>query len=207
MSGQRGLGYSSSFLRWPGAKMKQRHPSCLSFAQSFPVNIPTAQKIQGYTYHALIHAISCSTLCLVVQIDMIAPRSRANIFQRLSQSGVLLPFTVSRVHTVNAIRPFTTGLRAMKSNGTTPSPSRSDRRNLQITESQDDAAIRSKYRPFLLDERVAQSDWISKLELDSVEDMVQADLATNGDRLRVLVIYGSLRARYCVFPYVQSHSH
>jgi arsenic resistance protein ArsH len=95
----------------------------------------------------------------------------------------------------------------MKSNGTTPSQSLRVRMNLQITESQDDAAIRSKYRPFLLDERVAQSDWISKLELDSVEDMVQADLATNGDRLRVLVIYGSLRARYCVFPYVQSHSH
>jgi hypothetical protein len=96
----------------------------------------------------------------------------------------------------------------MKSNGTTPSPSLTDPMKLQITESQDDAAIRSKYRPFLLDERVAQSDWISKLELDSVEEMVQADLAaTNGDRLRVLVIYGSLRSRYCIFPYVRLHSH
>jgi arsenic resistance protein ArsH len=95
----------------------------------------------------------------------------------------------------------------MKSNGTTPSQSLPDRKNLEITESQDDAAIRSKYRPFLLDERVAQSDWVSKLELDSVEDMVQVDLAaTNGNRLRVLVIYGSLRARYVIFQYVRSHT-
>lgn len=70
------------------------------------------------------------------------------------------------------------------------------RNNLQITENKDNAVIRDKYRPFLLDERVAASDWISKLELDTVEEMVRADLAaTNGDRLRVLVLYGSLRAR------------
>jgi arsenic resistance protein ArsH len=95
----------------------------------------------------------------------------------------------------------------MTSNGAIPPNSLPSRMNLQITEGQDDAAIRSKYRPFLLDERVAQSDWISKLELDSVEDMVQADLAANGERLRVLVIYGSLRARYRIFPYDRSHSH
>ena len=84
----------------------------------------------------------------------------------------------------------------MQTNGSSTSGGRLDRARLQITEKQDDPAIRSKYRPFLLDERVAESDWISKLELDTVEDMVQADLdANNGGRLRVLVIYGSLRAR------------
>lgn len=84
----------------------------------------------------------------------------------------------------------------MQTNGSSTSGGRLDRARLQITEKQDDPAIRSKYRPFLLDERVAKSDWISKLELDTVEDMVQADLdANNGDRLRVLVIYSSLRAR------------
>lgn len=84
----------------------------------------------------------------------------------------------------------------MQINGLTSSQSRVDRLDLQIPRDQDDAAICSKYRPFLLDERVAKSDWISKLELDTVESMVQADLdATNGDRLRVLVLYGSLRAR------------
>lgn len=67
---------------------------------------------------------------------------------------------------------------------------------LQIPETHDDASTRHKYRPFLLDERVAKNDWISKLELDTVEDMVQSDLAaTGGDRIRVLVLFGSLRSR------------
>jgi arsenic resistance protein ArsH len=84
----------------------------------------------------------------------------------------------------------------MQTNGSTTSQARLDRPKLQISEDQDDAATRSKYRPFLLDQRVAESDWISKLELDTVEQMVQADLdANNGECLRVLVLYGSLRAR------------
>lgn len=84
----------------------------------------------------------------------------------------------------------------MQTNSSSTSRARLDRPRLQITENQDDAAIRSKYRPFLLHERVAESDWISKLELDTVEDMVQADLdANNGQRLQVLVLYGSLRSR------------
>jgi hypothetical protein len=186
--------------------MKQRHPSSFSFARSFPAKYPDGpENLRVYVPCLDIYAISRSLLFLVSHTDMIASRARANIFQRLSQSGVLSPPAESRVHTTNAIRPFTIGLTAMKSNGTTPSQSLPDRRSLQITESQDDAAVRSKYRPFLLDERVAQSDWISKLELDTVEDMVQADLATNGDRIRVLVIYGSLRARYAMFQCVRSH--
>jgi arsenic resistance protein ArsH len=84
----------------------------------------------------------------------------------------------------------------MQTNGSRTSRAGLNRPKLQISEEIDDAAIRSKYRPFLLDQRVAESDWISKLELDTVEEMVQADLeANNGERLRVLVIYGSLRAR------------
>ena len=84
----------------------------------------------------------------------------------------------------------------MQTNGSAHSGASIDRLRFQISEDQDDAAIRSKYRPFLLDQRVAESDWVSKLELDTVEQMVQADLdANNGERLRVLVLYGSLRAR------------
>jgi len=84
----------------------------------------------------------------------------------------------------------------MQTNGSMTSQARLNRPKLQISEDKDDAAIRSKYRPFLLDQRVAESDWISKLELDTVEQMVQADLDANkGERLRVLVLYGSLRAR------------
>lgn len=87
----------------------------------------------------------------------------------------------------------------MQSNGTNRSDNGMDASSLNIPKSKDDTAICNKYRPFLLDERVATSDWISKLELDVVEDMVRADLAANnGDRLRVLVLYGSLRSRYSI---------
>lgn len=67
---------------------------------------------------------------------------------------------------------------------------------LEIAENEDDAEIRHKYRTFLLDQRVAKSDWVSKLELDTVERMVQSDLAANGgNRIKVLVLFGSLRSR------------
>lgn len=130
---------------------------------------------------------------------MIAPVSRTSTFIRPLQRACLhLASSISPQRI--AIRAFANKMRitAQDVNGgmarpTQPSFERSD---IQITENMDDLVIRNKYRPFLLDERVAANDWISKLELDTVEDMVQADLAaTNGDRLRVLVLYGSLRAR------------
>jgi hypothetical protein len=118
------------------------------------------------------------------------------------------PPTFNRVYMIATTRPFTTGSRKMQANGTMTPRSRSHRPDIQISQSQDDAAIRSKYRPFILDERVAKSDWISKLELDTIEDMVQADLAANnGERLRVLVLYGSLRARYPVLFLNRSYTH
>lgn len=85
----------------------------------------------------------------------------------------------------------------MQSNGITRPQNGISSSNLSISKSIDDAVIRDRYRPFLLDERVATSDWISKLELDVVEAMVRTDLGANdGQRLRVLVLYGSLRSRY-----------
>jgi arsenic resistance protein ArsH len=58
-----------------------------------------------------------------------------------------------------------------------------------------DACIRSKYRPFLLDDAVAADDWVAKLELAAVTEMAQHDISTSGKRLRILVLYGSLRSR------------
>ena len=69
-------------------------------------------------------------------------------------------------------------------------------RSLAISEAEDDANVRSKYRPFLQREDVARSDWIAQLELSPVLKMVEADLAQSGnDRLKVLVLFGSLRSR------------
>lgn len=53
----------------------------------------------------------------------------------------------------------------------------------------------ARYRPFLLDDAVSQNDWVSKLELATVTEMAQRDIAINRQRLRVLVLYGSLRSR------------
>ncbi|KAF1361193.1 hypothetical protein EJ07DRAFT_164758 [Lizonia empirigonia] len=65
-----------------------------------------------------------------------------------------------------------------------------------IPQSQDDAEIREKYRPFILDEETSKSDWVSKLELSTTLKMVESQIINNGqDRLRVLVLHGSMRNR------------
>lgn len=64
-----------------------------------------------------------------------------------------------------------------------------------ISAAADDASIRAKYRPFLLSPDLEAKDWISQLELESVMGMVEEDMAKTGERLKVLVLYGSLRKR------------
>jgi len=66
---------------------------------------------------------------------------------------------------------------------------------LAISAAEDDPEIRSKYRPFLLDPEVEATDWISQLELDTAISISQADIEKTGSRLKVLVLYGSLRKR------------
>ncbi|KAK4463557.1 flavoprotein-like protein [Cladorrhinum samala] len=60
----------------------------------------------------------------------------------------------------------------------------------------DDPAVRKQYRPFLLDDEISNSDWVMKLELATAAKMVETEILSQGkDRLRVLVLYGSLRSR------------
>ena len=68
-------------------------------------------------------------------------------------------------------------------------------RSLAITESDDDPEIRSTYRPFLLEKQPDMRDWIEDLELATVTKMVAEDLERTGQRLKVLVLFGSLRQR------------
>jgi arsenical resistance protein ArsH len=77
-------------------------------------------------------------------------------------------------------------------------------RSLAISDLEDDQAIRSKHRPFLLPEEVEEKDWISELELDTVIRIAEIDLARTQSRLKVLVLYGSLRQRYV--PSINSSS-
>ncbi|CRG89583.1 arsenical resistance protein ArsH [Talaromyces islandicus] len=66
-------------------------------------------------------------------------------------------------------------------------------RTLAISETEDDYDIRQKYRPFIRDD--AHDDWVSALELTKVLNMAENELQTTNKRLKVLVLYGSLRKR------------
>lgn len=69
-------------------------------------------------------------------------------------------------------------------------------KTLAVTEQNDDVDIRKKYRPFVTSDEVANSDWISQSELSTALKMSEKDmLDTNGDRIKILVLYGSMRER------------
>jgi arsenic resistance protein ArsH len=70
-------------------------------------------------------------------------------------------------------------------------------RSFTIQPSDDDPEVRGRYRPFLLDDTISSDDWVARLELATTAKMVQTELLSQGkDRLRVMVLYGSLRTRY-----------
>lgn len=69
-------------------------------------------------------------------------------------------------------------------------------RSLALKFDQDDTEIRKQYRPFLVDGDLSTDDWISQLELSTAIKMVQSEILDQGlDRIRILVLYGSLRSR------------
>ncbi|KAJ5622677.1 arsenic resistance protein ArsH [Penicillium herquei] len=65
--------------------------------------------------------------------------------------------------------------------------------SLAIPQAEDDAKIRQKYRPFILDD--AAEDWVSTLELTTAMHLAAQELKSSSNRLKVLVLYGSLRRR------------
>ncbi|KAH8684874.1 flavoprotein-like protein [Tricladium varicosporioides] len=67
--------------------------------------------------------------------------------------------------------------------------------NLALQAVEDDASIREKYRPYLLSPEIEASDWISQLELETAISMVEGEFEQKKPRLKVLVLYGSLRKR------------
>lgn len=69
-------------------------------------------------------------------------------------------------------------------------------RSLALSSIEDDTDIRQKYRPFILDNDVnATEDWVNNLDLNTALNMAEHDLQKAKERLRVLVLYGSLRSR------------
>lgn len=69
-------------------------------------------------------------------------------------------------------------------------------RSLAIDPSDDPSEVREKYRPFILEDKHIKDDWVAELELSTAIQMVQSEILDKGlDRLRILVLYGSLRSR------------
>ncbi|KAI1928475.1 hypothetical protein LOZ65_001968 [Ophidiomyces ophidiicola] len=66
-------------------------------------------------------------------------------------------------------------------------------RSLCIAERDDDPGIREVYRPYIIPE--SEQDWVSQLELDNVMDLAEKEILSEGKRLKILVLYGSLRKR------------
>lgn len=71
-----------------------------------------------------------------------------------------------------------------------------EHRSLSIRECDDDPGIRQRYRPFLLDKEGDKADWVDDLELGTVMTMAAENMQRTGDRLKVLVLFGSLRQRW-----------
>ncbi len=71
-------------------------------------------------------------------------------------------------------------------------------KSFAIEAHEDDAEVRAQYRPFLLpDGSSVEEDWVSQLELSTVAKMVQSEILDRKlDRLRILVLYGSMGNRY-----------
>lgn len=69
-------------------------------------------------------------------------------------------------------------------------------RSLAISAAEDKESVRKSYRPFLLDDSSQDQDWVAQLELSTVLQMVDLQVLRNGsDRLKVLVLHGSMRKR------------
>lgn len=71
------------------------------------------------------------------------------------------------------------------------------RQSLAIPAEDDDLDVRKRYRPFLLDEaHEAAVDWVAGLELSTTLQLVESNIINSGqERLRILVLYGSMRSR------------
>ena len=72
-------------------------------------------------------------------------------------------------------------------------------RSLDIPITEDDAHIRSTYRPFYLNVTIFNSDWVAQLEPSNVLKPVEEEVILRGeDRPKTFALYGSMRARYAL---------
>lgn len=74
-------------------------------------------------------------------------------------------------------------------------------RSFAIPEHADEPDIRARYRPFLRNKVSEDDDWVAQLELSTALKLVESEIIDRGQpRLRILVLYGSLRDRLVTPP-------
>jgi hypothetical protein len=109
---------------------------------------------------------------------------------------------ISSVHRLTPVILRSAGSR-YTTMATQPEPTTNRRESMQypkspslaILESEDNATIRQRYRPFIIEDDAAE-DWVTNLELTTAMDMAAQELhKSNNSRIKVLVLYGSLRQR------------
>jgi hypothetical protein len=83
---------------------------------------------------------------------------------------------------------------AVQLDGTSDARQQPSLQTLALNSKEDNAEVREKYRPFILSEDAAE-DWVENLELTTALQMAENNLRLTNQRLKVLVLYGSLRSR------------
>ncbi|OOQ85825.1 arsenic resistance protein ArsH [Penicillium brasilianum] len=83
---------------------------------------------------------------------------------------------------------------AVQLDGTSDTRQQPSLQTLALNSKEDNAEVREKYRPFILSEDAAE-DWVESLELTTALQLAENNLRLTNQRLKVLVLYGSLRSR------------
>ncbi|CAG7918929.1 unnamed protein product [Penicillium olsonii] len=105
-------------------------------------------------------------------------------------SPVLRPATSHFRLPIHSIRMFS----AVPQQATSDTQRTDTSRSLALAPDEDDTDTRQKYRPFLLNSN-ATEDWVNHIDLTTVLDMAEHNIRDTNARLKVLVLYGSLRKR------------
>lgn len=139
---------------------------------------------------------SCRVLSTYTRLCTTTSRTPSRLTRHCRPLGFRIPCNVAMT-TSTQINGDLNNTQVLRSTAEIPVDRAYIGMTLAIPEEDDDHEIRSRYREgFLLNQSITKADWISKLELSTVLQLSEANLKqSDNDRLRVLVLYGSLRGR------------
>jgi hypothetical protein len=133
-----------------------------------------------------------SFLCCAISGAIVCIRHSPMLNSLTQRAPIFRPTFLSRlVLSPNYSKKMSSALPQMVANTHQPEVSF---RTLSIPVNEDNPDVRQRYRPFILNDD-ATHDWINELDLTTAFDMADQNLRTTNERLKVLVLYGSLRKR------------